>query len=69
MHSTKTTLQRAFELARSGRFRNVPDLRRQLKRKGYQAEQVAGPALILQLRDLMRDNRAAKANRGPKIGP
>ena len=63
MHGTKTTLQRAFELARSGRFRNVPELRRQLKREGYQAEQVAGPALILQLRDLMRDSRAANANR------
>ena len=63
MHGTKTTLQRAFELARSGRFRNVPELRRQLKREGYQAEQVAGPALILQLRDLMRDSRAANASR------
>ena len=69
MHSTKTTLERAFELARSGKYRDVPELRQQLKREGYEAEQVAGPALVLQLRDLMRDNRAAKANRGPKIGP
>lgn len=47
-----TTLERAFELARSGLYAGVPELRKQLKDEGYAMSQVEGPLLTKQLRDL-----------------
>jgi hypothetical protein len=47
-----TTLERAFELARSGKYAGVSELRLQLKAEGYSPDQLTGPALLRQLRDL-----------------
>jgi hypothetical protein len=47
-----TTLERAFELARSGKYAGVSELRQQLKAEGYAPDQLTGPALLRQLRDL-----------------
>lgn len=51
----KTTLERAFELARSGRFEKVRDLQRALSAEGFTVQQVSGPTLFDQLRKLMKE--------------
>jgi hypothetical protein len=58
-------LERAFELARSGDFVGVAEIRKQLKREnfGAQSVQLSGPALVKQLRslcDAARSERAAE---------
>jgi hypothetical protein len=54
MDPRKTTLERAFELALSGEIANMRDLRQQLKSEGYSASQLEGPALVKQLRQMIR---------------
>ncbi len=61
MSSRPTAIERAFELARSGGCGTVSDLRRQLKIEGYAADQISGPMLLRQLRELVA---VAKANAG-----
>lgn len=59
----KTTLERAFEMARSGQFATLLELQRALGVEGYALRQLTGPALFEQLRTLMktakRDNSGA----------
>jgi hypothetical protein len=45
MDHNKTTLERAFELASSGRWSNVQDTRSQLKLEGYDERQIYGRVL------------------------
>ena len=47
---TKTVLERAFELARSGRFANASDVKRALAAEGYSVAQFTGRTLSQQLR-------------------
>jgi hypothetical protein len=47
-----TALERAFDLARTGKYASVTELRVQLKAEGYSGEQLTGPKLLRQLRDL-----------------
>ena len=54
MVQTKIPLERAFELARSGKFANVADLRSQLGKEGYQTEQLSGGSLLRQLREIIK---------------
>jgi hypothetical protein len=53
MDPNKTTIQRAFELARSGEFKRIDDIRRQLKDEGYNHDLIVGRSLLAQLRTLM----------------
>jgi hypothetical protein len=53
MDQLKTTLERAFELAKSGKVASVTHLRAQLKDEGYVQQQIEGPALGRQLRNLI----------------
>ena len=55
MNANVTVLERAFELARSGRCRTIDDIHRQLKAEGYSTHQIMGPWLHRQLRSLMQD--------------
>lgn len=48
-----TSLERAFQLARSGQFSSLKDIRRQLDREGLNPQMVVGPLLRKQLRDLI----------------
>ena len=49
-----TTIERAFDLARSGRFATVTLIRKQLRLEGYQEKsQLRGPTLYKQLRALI----------------
>jgi hypothetical protein len=53
MDRTKTTLERAFELAASGAYTNYTDMRTQLKTEGYDGRQLDGPSLRSQLRRII----------------
>ncbi len=54
MESQISQLERAFELARSGRCTTVADIKRKLREEGYQDDQIEGPSLFGQLNSLMR---------------
>ncbi|MBS0237191.1 MAG: hypothetical protein JSR89_02060 [Proteobacteria bacterium] len=56
-------LERAFELARSGRCTTVADIKRRLREEGYQDDQVEGPLLFGQLNSLMKKS-ASNVDRG-----
>jgi hypothetical protein len=53
----KTTLERAFELAKSGKVASISELRQQLHAERYDTSQINGPALGRQLRGMMRKSR------------
>jgi hypothetical protein len=59
MHPYKTTLERAFELARSRDFATVTDIRSRLKTERYDLDQMLGRQLNAQLRDII-----AQASKG-----
>lgn len=54
MESGKSTLERAFELARSGRFETVSKLKLAVSAEGYDRRQLEGPALTRQLSGMIR---------------
>jgi hypothetical protein len=50
-----SALERAFQLARSGRVSNIDDIRKILKREGYDLiDLFVGPSLKSQLRELIK---------------
>lgn len=49
-----STLERAFQLARSGEHSSVEGIKRQLKAEGYDWNLPHGPHLNKQLRELIR---------------
>jgi hypothetical protein len=56
MIANMTALERAFALAKSGRFRTVTDIRNALKAEGYSLEQITGGTLLKQLRQAMEQS-------------
>lgn len=54
MEAGKTTLERAFELARSGRFSTVSELKLAVAAEGYDRKQLEGGALSRQLSALIK---------------
>ena len=57
MDAHPTSLERAFQLARSGQFSSLEDIRLQLRREGLNEHQLIGPVLNRQLRDFISDAR------------
>jgi hypothetical protein len=55
-----TALERAFQLARSGDYTSVPDIKKQLSAEGYAASQVEGRTLVKQLVALIKEGRAER---------
>jgi hypothetical protein len=55
MHETTSTIERAFELARSGSYAAIADIRRQLKIEGFSSvdQHFSAPTLVRQLRALL----------------
>ncbi|TAJ71275.1 MAG: hypothetical protein EPO51_13310 [Phenylobacterium sp.] len=47
-----TSLERAFELARSGECASISDVRKRLKQEGLSVSQLEGPMLTRQLREI-----------------
>ena len=60
MALTKTTLQRAFELAQSGKCLNVMEIVKQLKSEKYDYSQIEGPALKKQLLQIIQNKSGHK---------
>ena len=72
LQSNKTTLERAFELARSGKYRTIRELIRELSSEGYSAEQVEGKQVRTHLLRLMKAPKAegdpvAENGEGPGV--
>jgi hypothetical protein len=59
-----TDLERAFQLARSGRCGRVEDLRRQLRKEGYSVDRLTGRTLVKQLQALIE--AATHSGNGPR---
>ena len=55
-----TAIERAFELAKSGRYVSVEEIKKVLAAEGYQEHQLVGRSLLEQLRELMRASRDAR---------
>ena len=53
MDQNKTALERAFELARTGRYPTVELIRRAISAEGYFQSQIEGRELSKQLRELI----------------
>ncbi|RYD90341.1 MAG: hypothetical protein EOP61_29790 [Sphingomonadales bacterium] len=63
-------IERAFDLARSGLYKDVPDIARQLNAEGYDGvtSRLAGPSLRKQLRELCRAPRTEALPVAPESG-
>jgi hypothetical protein len=61
MDRTATPLERAFELARSGKFATVTSIKKRLKEEGCSVDQITGRSLTRQLDALMKE----AAKKGP----
>lgn len=58
MDHNKSTLERAFELAKTGKYATIGELRAIIKSEGYSTAQIEGPALGRQLKRLMEANKS-----------
>ena len=54
MNHSITTIERAFQLAKSGRYASLDDRKKRLKAEGYSAAQITGGVLSKQLRALIQ---------------
>jgi hypothetical protein len=61
MDMHKTTLERAFEIARSGECLGILDLIKRLDREGYQTQQNQGAQLKKQLTHLIEEAKSSHA--------
>jgi hypothetical protein len=59
MDMHKTALERAFDIARSGRCIGIPDLIKCLDHEGYQTHQIEGTYLKKQLLCLIEEAKSA----------
>jgi hypothetical protein len=58
MQQNKTCIERAFELAKSGEYPTVGDIRKQLKAEHFDCAQVADRSISKQLKSLIIDAMA-----------
>jgi hypothetical protein len=65
MDQKMTALERAFQLARSGRVAGLTEIITSLNREGYSSSQVEGRVLKRQLADLIKAARKLNENSGP----
>ncbi len=54
MHYRMTALERAFQMARSGEYASIAEIKKQLQAEGFSAAQVTGRVLSRQLRELIK---------------
>jgi len=57
MDRSKTTIERAFQLAETGRYPTFTDISDQLASEGYDRKQLQGPSLRKQLIEIIRKVR------------
>jgi hypothetical protein len=65
MDQRVTSLERAFQLARSGRVTKLTEIVTSLNREGYAASQIEGPLLRRKLGDLIKAARKQGENSDP----
>ncbi len=53
MHHNVTSLERAFQLAKSGKCQTVNDVKQKMRLEGYEQDQVMGRQLMGQLSSLI----------------
>jgi hypothetical protein len=58
MNDRPTALERAFQLARSGRPKSIDDIKRELAKEHYSSGQISGNAIKKQLLALIREAQA-----------
>jgi hypothetical protein len=56
-----SVIERAFQLARTGQYGSVEDLKRKLRAEGYTVAAITGPTLLRQLRELIKAGRSTSA--------
>jgi hypothetical protein len=66
MNSKPTAIERAFQLAKSGRYASVANLRKTLEAEGYPKEHFSGPTMRKQLEGLIRSAQGSQNARGAK---
>jgi hypothetical protein len=66
MDNSITALERAFQLARSGDYTSVPDIRKRLVQERYSVSQITGGALSKQLLALIRAAQGRDRAQGPR---
>ena len=54
MDPNVTALERAFQLARTGQYLGVAEIKQQLTLEGYSDSQIMGRTLFRQLREIIR---------------
>jgi len=54
MENKTTPIERAFELAKSGQFSSVSDIKAHLARERFDTDQLTGRTLMTQLKELMK---------------
>ena len=54
MDPNMTTIERAFELAKSGKYTSVAEIKQKLQNEGYSLVQLEGRELAKQLRELIK---------------
>lgn len=57
MDQNVTSIERAFQLAKSGACVSITDLKKLLKSEGYSADQIEGRVISKQLTTLIRNAR------------
>jgi hypothetical protein len=62
MDGRLTSLERAFELARSGTCADLNQVRRRLRAEGYAGQVIEGPSLMRQIRELCRFANLTRAS-------
>jgi hypothetical protein len=60
MEPNKTAIERAFDLARTGVYSEVGEIRDRLRNEGYFTDTVTGPTLRAQLKRLMEAARKSR---------
>ena len=57
MQPNTTALERAFELTKSGKCRNIEEIKKHLSAEGYWSDMIEGRLLVQQLRALIETAR------------
>jgi hypothetical protein len=55
-----SVIERAFQLARTGGYASIDDLKKKLRAEGYSVATITGPTLLRQLRELIKAARGAQ---------
>jgi hypothetical protein len=63
MDTNKTSLERAFDLAKSGNCANLTHIIIRVRREGYDSFQIEGPSLKKQLALLIAEAKSTNATR------